>query len=345
MATVNKYVFAVLIVFSIIIAFYYLFGHEASSNEVVVYVAHDQDYSEPILKSFEDETGIRVKALYDTETTKTVGLVNRLIAEKNRPRADVFWNNEVSRTIMLKNKGILAPYKSLNARDKPDLYKDEEGYWTGFAARARVIIYNTLLVNEEDAPKSILDLRDPRWHGKAGIANPLFGTTGSHVASLFALFGNEKAEEYFTDLKANDLKVVESNGMVRDQVVAGDLYLGLTDTDDANDAIVEGKAVSMVFPDQGEDGIGTLIIPNSVMLIKDSPNPKNGMMLIDYLLSKDVEQRLSESKAMQMPLGRDVPHPDSVPDVGDLKGMQVTQQEIYDNLRHSQEFMQDLLLT
>lgn len=346
MTAINKHFVGGLILVFCVIAFYFLLVHGGSaSNEVVVYVAHDQDYSEPILKAFEEKTGIRVKTVYDTEATKTVGLVNRLIAEKSRPQADVFWNNEVSRTILLRNTGVLTPYKSPNAEDKPGIYRDGQGYWTGFAARARVIIYNTRLISEEDAPKSIFDLTNEKWKGKIGIANPLFGTTGSHVAAFFALWGDEKAEKYFRDLRENDLKVVESNGMVRDQVVAGDLYMGLTDTDDANDAIVEGKAVAMVFPDQGDNETGTLIIPNSVMLIKGSKNPGNGKRLIDYLLSREVEQKLSESKAMQMPLGRNVPHPENVPAVSKLKGMQVTSYEIYDHLEYSQKFIQGLLLS
>jgi len=342
----NKHIVGGLILVFCVIALYFLLVHGgSSSNEVVVYVAHDQDYSEPILRAFEEGTGIGVKTVYDTETTKTVGLVNRLIAEKSGPQADVFWNNEVSRAILLKNSGVLAPYKSPNAEDKPDIYKDGEGYWTGFAARARVILYNTRLISEEDAPKSVFDLANEKWKGKIGIANPLFGTTGSWVAAIFALWGDERSEKYFRDLKGNDLRVVESNGMVRDQVVAGDLYIGLTDTDDANDAIDEGKSVAMVFPDQGDNEIGTLIIPNSVMLIKGSKNPENGKKLIDYLLSREVEQKLSESKAMQMPLSKNVPHPENVPAVSELRGMQVTSYNIYSHLKHSQKFIQELLLS
>lgn len=315
----------------------------SKSNEVVIYVAHDQDYSEPILKEFEKETGITVKSLYDTETTKTVGLVNKLIAEKNNPQADVFWNNEVTRTIKLKNEGILATYKSPNAADKPSNFKDPDGYWTGFGARARVIIYNTDLLSEGDAPTSMYDFIKPEWKGKFCIGNPLLGTTSSHVAALFALLGKEKAEQYFVDLKNNGLAIVEGNGMVRDQVVAGEYYAGFTDTDDAYDAISEGKSVKMVFPDA--DGIGTLVIPNSVMMIQGGSNPVNGKKLVDYMLSKEVEAKLAESKAMQMPLGKGVSTPSHVPAVEDLTSMNITLYQIYDELEDSQRFIQETLMT
>lgn len=79
---------------------------------VVIYTSVDQIFSESILQQFEQQSGIQVKALYDVEASKTVGLVNRLLAEKDNPQADVFWNSEVSRTIQLKQSGILQPYQS-----------------------------------------------------------------------------------------------------------------------------------------------------------------------------------------------------------------------------------------
>ena len=69
---------------------------------VVVYVSHDQVFSEPILKDFERDTGIKVRAIYDTEETKSTGTMNRLIAEKNNPQADVYWANEPVRAEVLR---------------------------------------------------------------------------------------------------------------------------------------------------------------------------------------------------------------------------------------------------
>ena len=312
---------------------------EVTGRTVVIYVAHDQDYSEPILKEFEEKTGMIVKIKYDTELTKTVGLVNELIAEKDNPRADVFWNNEVSRSIQLKEEFVTKPYCSVSSINISEKYKDKECYWTGFAARARVIIYNTNLVNESEAPTSIYELADEKWKGKVCIANPLFGTTGSHIAALFALMGDERAKEFLRDLKENEIQIVSSNSMVKDQVVAGECWVGITDTDDANDAIVGGKPVKMVFPDQSEEQIGTLIIPNSVMLINGAPHEENGKKLIDYLLSREVEKKLAETKAMQMPT-RDVETPENVPKLSELKGLSVNNYQIFKKLNVSREFVQ-----
>ncbi len=312
-----------------------------SQRKVVVYVAHDQDYSEPILNDFEKETGIKVEALYDTEASKTVGLVNRLIAEKSNPRADVFWNNEPMRTIMLKEEDILQPYCSPNAEDIPSAHKDENCYWTGFGARARVIIYNTDMMDE--VPDSIYDLTDPQWKGKICIAKPTLGATSTHAAALFALLGNEEAEQYFMDLKENDVQIVESNSMVRDQVVAGECYFGLTDTDDAYDAIREGKPVEMIFPDQGEDEIGNLVFPNTVMMINGAPHPEEAKEMIDYILTPELEERLAEM-ALQMPLKESSSVAEDIPRADEIKPMDVTYEEMYEKVETSNEFAQNVFL-
>ena len=108
-----------------------------TAREVTVYVSTDRVFSEPILRAYEQQSGVRVNAVYDTEETKSTGLANKLLAEKNRPQADVFWSNEPVRTLVLKRNGVLAPYKSANAEGIPPTFKDPEGYWTGFSARSR----------------------------------------------------------------------------------------------------------------------------------------------------------------------------------------------------------------
>jgi hypothetical protein len=75
-----------------------------------------------------------------TEEAKSTGVMNRLIAERSNPQADVYWANEPIRA-ELKQQGISAPYVSPIAGDIPALFKDPDGHWTGFSARARVLPY------------------------------------------------------------------------------------------------------------------------------------------------------------------------------------------------------------
>ena len=94
----------------------------APANEVVIYTSVDQVYSEPVFKTFEEKSGIRVKAVYDVEAAKTTGLVARLEAEKSRPQADVFWNGEFAQTLNLAEKGLFEAYKSPSAADISDRF-------------------------------------------------------------------------------------------------------------------------------------------------------------------------------------------------------------------------------
>jgi iron(III) transport system substrate-binding protein len=288
-------------------------------QSVTVYVSTDRVFSEPILKTFEQRTGVRVDAVYDTEETKSTGLANRLIAEKENPRADVFWSNEPVRTLVLKDRGVLQPYQSPSAADIPAIFKDPSGMWTGFSARVRVIAYNTKSVAPPDAPKSVLELADPKWKAQVAIADPRFGSTSFHVAALYVALGDDKADDFFRRLKANSVKIVAGNSVVRDMVVKGEVKVGLTDTDDVNVALQQGAAVAMIMPDA--DGMGVPMMPNLVSMIAGAPRPAGARQMIDYLLSPEVEAMLAKSEAVQIPLRASVPGPPNLPRIDAFKPM------------------------
>ncbi len=304
-------------------------------NVVVVYTSVDQVFSEPVLKDFEKETGIKVKAIYDTEETKSTGVLNRLIAEKDNPQCDVFWSGDPVRVVVLKQKGITDKYISPVAEDIPVIYKDIDGQWTGFSARARVLIYNKKLLDSADVPKSIFDLTDPKYYGKIAIANPLFGTTTFHIASLFAVLGTDSAKVFINELKQNGLVVATSNGDVKKRVVNGEVACGLTDSDDANEAIKESKEIGVVFLDQS-NGFGTLIIPNTVCLIKNCPDSENGKKLIDYLLSRQTEAKLAVSCA-QMPLHKGVAVPQSIWSLDSIVPMKINYNQVAEEIEEVQK--------
>ena len=311
-------------------------------REVVIFTSVDQVFSEPILQAYEKQTGVKVKTVFDVEASKTTGLVNRLIAEKLNPQCDVFWNSEYGRTLILKQKGILTPYNSPSAKDIPLKFKDPQGYWTGYAARARVFVYNTRMIEPAKLPASIFDLADARWRGKAALAYPLFGTTATHVAALYSLLGREKTETFLKELKDNEIVIVDGNSVVRDLVVEGKLPLGLTDTDDVNVAIQSGKSVKMVFPDK--DGIGTLFIPNTIALIKNAPHPAEGQKLIDYLLSKEIESKLAFSESAQIPVRDDVARPETTPAYSAIKAMDVDYYQVAAKMEEAARYCQKLFI-
>jgi iron(III) transport system substrate-binding protein len=276
-------------------------------------------FSEPVVREYEKQSGVRVNTVYDTEETKSTGLANRLIAEQVRPQADVFWSNEPVRTLVLKSRGVLASYRSPSAKGIPPALVDPEGYWTGFSARIRVIAYNTKLVKPAEAPQSIFDLADPKWRGQVAMADPRFGSTSFHVAALYAMAGDAKMDDFFRQLKANGVRIVDGNSVVRDLVARGEVKVGLTDTDDVNVAIEDRQPIAMVLPDAA--GLGVPVMPNMVSLIANGPHPEEGRRLIDYLLSADVERQLAQSEAVQIPLHAGVPGPKNIPAIETFQPM------------------------
>src|SRR5918996_440052 len=291
----------------------------SEGRTVTIYVSTDRVFSEPVLREYERRSGVKVNPVYDTEETKSTGLANRLLAEKPRPQADVFWSNEPVRTLVLKSRGVLAPYKSPSAEGIPAALVDPDGDWTGFSARMRVIAYNTRLVKPDEAPTSVFDLADPKWRGQVAIADPRFGSTSFHVAALYAIAGDQKMDDFFRRLKENGVRVVDGNSVVRDLVVRGEVKVGLTDTDDVNVALEDGQPIAMVLPDK--EGLGVPVMPNMVSLIANAPHPDEGRRLIDYLLSSDVERQLAQSEAVQIPLHAGVPGPKNIPSIDTFKPM------------------------
>ncbi|MCB0747654.1 MAG: extracellular solute-binding protein, partial [Ignavibacteriae bacterium] len=223
------------------------------------------------------------------------------------------------------------------------IFKDGKGYWIGFSSRVRVIIFNKNLVKQSEVPNSIYDLLNPKWKGKCAIANPLFGTTSFHIAALFTELGDDKANEFLNGLKQNDVLIATSNGDVKKRVADGEIAFGIVDTDDAITAMREGKPVGMIFPDQ--QGIGSLIVPNAVSLINNSPNSENGKILIDYLLSTEAEMQLAKLAA-QIPMFKtdyQIPEMPVIQNINDIKSMNIDYEKAAAKLEEIQPLLKKWL--
>ncbi len=318
----------------------------SEQRQVVVYTSVDQVYAEPILKEFEKQTGIRVLAVYDVEATKTVGLAQRLVAERANPQADVFWNGEFLQTLFLKEQGVLTPTTFAAAGELPSGYVDPQGYWAAFGGRSRVILVNTERIAPGDEPASVFDLLSDRYPAQTvGMANPLFGTTSTEAAAIYAIHGAEEARALYRQIAARGVRILDGNSVVRDQVASGQLAWGLTDTDDACGAIKRGAPVKMIFPDQAADQQGVLIIPNTVARIAGGPNPETAQQLVDYLLSAAVEARLVEINWIQVPTR---PLPATVkpacPVGSEVRGMNVGFDAIYQSRETARTDLQEMFM-
>jgi iron(III) transport system substrate-binding protein len=301
----------------------YFSNRPVSNSEVIIYAAQDQVYAEPILREFEKETGIKVKAVYDSEAVKTVGLANRLLAERSHPQCDVFWGNEEMRTRQLAAQNV---FRVTNG-------------WAAFGYRSRRIVINTNFVSERrallgtnadardssramlGAPASLLELTNGIWRGKVALAFPQFGTTATHLHALKQLWGEERWLTWCRALAANKPFIVDGNSVVVKQVGRGEAWIGLTDSDDIFAGqreglpivALDGRARHSVRADVPPDGDGahgvtrpttdlmteTLLIPNTVAVIRNAPHPGRAQKLFEYLQRRDVAGKLVQASALE----------------------------------------------
>lgn len=281
----------------------------------------------PIALAVLDAYAVETSAIFDAEANKTTGLVMRLRAEVGAPHADVFWNGEVARTIELCRDGVLAR-GALAEVIVDTVMSDPMGCWSAFAARARVIIVSSAMATES-RPRSILDLIDPHWRGRVAIANPHFGTTGTHFAALHASWGDDRFREFVRGMRGNSVARLPGNAQVKDAVAQGRFDWGLTDTDDVHGAILDGAAVEAIFPDQ-HNSLGLFLIPNTVAIVTNGPNPSAARKLADYLTSADVEAALAAGRGAHIPIRHNVPGPAAWPSASSFRRMTVDFEAVAD---------------
>ena len=173
----------------------------APKGRVVLYTSADQEYAEQIVRAFASTyPEITILPRYDTELTKTTGLVERLRAEAAAPQADIFWSSENFLTIQLASENLLvAPSADVIASlgEWPATFRDPENRWFGFAGRARVVAYHPDRVSDNEVPQTWQELAEPRYRGRVVIADPNFGTTRGHVATSLSSGVRRRAKPIF----------------------------------------------------------------------------------------------------------------------------------------------------
>jgi iron(III) transport system substrate-binding protein len=279
--------------------------------DVVLYCGVDQDQSQPIAQEFTEETGLTVRYEGEIESARSIGLPGKLREEKDSPKADVFWSNEIMNMVDLGRRGLLAKLPDGVAERFPPEWRDPQGEYVAFGARARILLVNTeLLPDPADHPTRVSDLLDPRYEEMGyvtAMARPLTGTTYTHAVALLtrdAQSGMAFLQAVAEAGKAGRMKITVSNGgaMRETSDPENGIAFCLTDTDDARAAIQKGWPVKVVYPDQGEDDIGTVLIPNTVALIKGGPHPEAGAKLLEWLVAPENELRLASGPSAQIPL-------------------------------------------
>jgi len=306
-----------------------------AAPEVVIYSSIDEPDLTPLLKKFEAKTGIKVRAVTDTEATKTAVLVQRLEAEKANPQADVYWGNEIFHTINLAEQGFFDPYRPTTAEDVPARWRGTNDLYTCIGVRARIIAFSTRPEFKELTGKlhHLQDLGDPGLKDKIGFCHPGFGTASGHFAAMFVLWGEPKYIEFMKALRANNLKLLGGNSAVADEINAGTLAAGPTDNDDVSDGKEQKQPIDGVIPDQGAAEPGTLLIPGSIALMRGAQHPETAKQLIDFLADASIEKELMDAHYIGYSVRSPIP----------VKAMNVNYAECAHQMRHAVELALNIL--
>jgi iron(III) transport system substrate-binding protein len=305
-----------------------------AAEELVVYSGRKEAVSKPVAEAFQKKTGIRVKL----KSGQTSGLAHELIQEQARPLADVFIATEAGVMEILAKDGVLDAYASPEAKDLPPGSRDREWRWTGVSSRARVLLYNKNLVPEKDVPRSVFQLTDPRWKGRVAIAGTLERTTLSWVSALVAVKGADFTRSFLSRLYANGLKILSDNTDVWQGVGRGEFAIGLTNSPNYFLARKAGYPVGVIYPDQNDGEIGTLLNLNAIALVKGAPHAGAARRFIDFTLSAP-GQRILIDGAYEIPLRPDII--DTVPLTG-FRRTPVTEAQLADLAESTLKLLADI---
>ena len=274
---------------------------------VTVYASQDQVYAEPILARFTRETGIRVLAVYDGEAVKTVGLANRLLAEKDHPQADVFWSNEELRMRQLEREGVLRATEP----------------WVAFGHRSRQWVRHRD-GSTNPPPASLLALTNLQWRGRVVLAYPVFGTTAAHFVALRQQWGEAGWLEWCRALQANEPILVEGNSAVVRMVVRDPARIGLTDFDDAHAAVRDGLPI-IARPIE----VHGWSVPNTVGVVRNAPHAEAAQALFQFLAGPVVREELVRVGALEGTAMVDLPETDWAAMLQGLEAATTQMKEIF----------------
>lgn len=238
------------------------FESVAQEQRLGVYTSHKQEVYGPIIKEFEERTGIWVQV----KAGGTTELLEEIREEDGKDTCDIMFVGGVESYEVYKD--CFVGYKSGQSEMLGDKYFSGENSWTVFTDLPIVLIYNNKLVSEEQAPKGWGDLLTERWRGKIAFADP--GKSGSSctmLATMIQILGPGEQETLEQFARALDGNLSEGSGTVLEEVASGTRLVGITLEETARKYIARGADLAIVYP---EEGISS--VPDGCAIVKGAPH-------------------------------------------------------------------------
>jgi iron(III) transport system substrate-binding protein len=264
----------------------------AQDNVLNLYTARHYSTDEALYTNFTKATGIKVNRIEGGEDA----LFERIRAEGAASPADVFITVDIGRLWRAAEAGIFAPLTSPTLESRiPAQYRDPQGRWFGYSARARLIAYNTALVGDAP-PQRYEDLADPKWKGKICVRSSGHPYQLSLIASFVAHAGEPATDTWLKGLVANLARAPK--GGDTDQlrsVAAGECAIALANqyyvVRLARSARADEKAafakLAFVMPNQADRGTHMNISGGGVL--KNAPHPVAARRFLEYLASDQAQ--------------------------------------------------------
>lgn len=249
-------------------------------DKLVLYTSHKEEVYGPIVKEFEERTGIWV----EVKSGGTTELLDAIAEADGEQTCDVMFGGGVESYEAYRE--YFEPYLCAEHEVLDTTFLSQEGKWTVFSELPIVFIYNNKLVTEEEAPEGWRELLDGAWKGKIAFANP--GNSGTSCTALAAMCQVlELAPEELVEILVEELdgNVSPNSKAVIDEVNEGTRLIGITLEETALKAIKQGADLSMVYPEEG-----TSAVPDGSAVVKNAPHGENAKLFVDFTVSRDVQQ-------------------------------------------------------
>jgi iron(III) transport system substrate-binding protein len=302
----------------------------SATDDLIVYSGRNENFVSPVVDAFTEATGIEVSVRYGDGTSD---LAATLLNEGDTTDADVFWAQDPAWIGVIGDERLLAELPADILGLVPDAYKDADGEWVGVTARSRVLVYNPDLVSEDELPESVVELVDPEWSGRLGIA-PGNASFIAFVSAMELVEGPEATLAWLEGMAANEVRTYDSNGPIVDAVIAGDLDAGLVNHYYLLQRIADQGEVSARNHFFAPGDIGSLVMATGAGVLSPSDNREAAEEFIRHLLSPESQEHFSVN-LFEYGLVDGAPTPEGQLPLSELAGPDINLSDLADYLDSS----------
>jgi iron(III) transport system substrate-binding protein len=312
-------------------------GGDEGAGTLTVYSGREEELVAPLFERFEEQSGVDVEVRYGDSAE----LAATIAEEGDGSPADVFFAQDPGSLGAVADEGLLEQLPSNLLERVDERWRDDDGRWVGTSGRARVVVYNTDALAEDEVPDSVFDLTDPQWTGRIGIA-PTNASFQAFVSAMRLDVGDERTRRWLEDLQANDPKVYEKNTPIVEAAAAGEIDLGLVNHYYLYLVREEqpGAPVANHFLEEGDPG--ALVSVAGVAVLESSDDREAGEELVDYLLSEEGQRfYVDEAEEAEYPLVDGIDANEGLPPLDSLQGPDVDLTELGAELESTLELLRE----